>query len=127
MGEIADLMLNGDICESCGEELGGSGDGFPRYCSSCRPRSKGRPNATMTLDGVFSLDRFARERRWLEAAARSSGANPDHAPTYLPKLAKRGFVKLVDDIGDRAYFITDAGRQELKRIALNTPKGQSHA
>lgn len=33
MSEIADLMINGDICECCGEELDGVGEGFPRYCS----------------------------------------------------------------------------------------------
>ena len=119
MGDVADLMLNGDICESCGEELGGCGDGFPRYCASCRPRSKGRSNATMTLDGVFALDRFARERRWLEAAAKPEGVKPDLAPSYLPKLARRGFVyldQLIDDDGEARYFITNNGRAELKRI-----------
>ncbi len=32
-GEIADMMLDGTLCEGCGEYLGGAGDGFPRYCS----------------------------------------------------------------------------------------------
>ena len=34
MGEIADMMLEGDLCEMCGcyiDDEGGSG--FPRYCS----------------------------------------------------------------------------------------------
>ena len=34
MGEIADMMLEGDLCASCGtfiDEQGG--DGYPRYCS----------------------------------------------------------------------------------------------
>jgi tRNA(Ile2) C34 agmatinyltransferase TiaS len=35
MGEIADLMINGDICESCGVELEGEGSGFPRRCLAC--------------------------------------------------------------------------------------------
>lgn len=34
MGEIADLMINGDICEQCGEELG-QGDGYARLCAAC--------------------------------------------------------------------------------------------
>lgn len=37
MGEIADLMINGDICAECGVTLKGAGDGFPRYCRSCTP------------------------------------------------------------------------------------------
>jgi hypothetical protein len=35
MGEIADLMINGDICQLCGVELEGEGDGFPRMCVGC--------------------------------------------------------------------------------------------
>src|SRR5580692_11302367 len=34
MGEIADLMINGDICQGCGAELG-EGDGYPRQCRGC--------------------------------------------------------------------------------------------
>lgn len=35
MGEIAELMINGDICEGCGVELQGAGDGYPRRCVAC--------------------------------------------------------------------------------------------
>ena len=34
MGEIADAMLDGDLCQYCGVYLG-DGDGYPRPCSSC--------------------------------------------------------------------------------------------
>ena len=34
MGEMAEYMLNGDDCQSCGEYLG-EGDGFPRNCAAC--------------------------------------------------------------------------------------------
>lgn len=34
MGDIAEMMLGGAMCESCGTYLGG-GDGFPRLCPSC--------------------------------------------------------------------------------------------
>lgn len=32
MGEIADMMLDGTLCEGCGEYIG-EGDGYPQYCS----------------------------------------------------------------------------------------------
>lgn len=32
MGEIADSMLDGDICEGCGCEMG-QGDGYARLCA----------------------------------------------------------------------------------------------
>lgn len=38
MGEMADYMLNGDDCSTCGEYIG-PGDGFERQCSGCaKPR-----------------------------------------------------------------------------------------
>ena len=37
MGEIADMMLEGDLCAGCGGYIDGDGPGAPRYCSdSCR-------------------------------------------------------------------------------------------
>lgn len=34
MGEIADMMLEGILCEMCGVYLG-RGDGFPKLCRDC--------------------------------------------------------------------------------------------
>lgn len=34
MGEIAEMMLDGEMCAGCGEWLGES-YGFPQYCSFC--------------------------------------------------------------------------------------------
>lgn len=38
MGEIAEMMLDGTMCEGCGEFLhgGNDGPGFPGRCCSCR-------------------------------------------------------------------------------------------
>lgn len=35
MGEQADLILNGDVCEWCGCFFEDSGDGYPRHCEGC--------------------------------------------------------------------------------------------
>lgn len=40
MGEIADMMLDGTLCEGCGEYLDGEGFGIPRYCNGCRPSAR---------------------------------------------------------------------------------------
>jgi hypothetical protein len=45
MGEIADMMLDGTMCQGCGEFLhdtadgfpGADGPGYPMYCSACQP------------------------------------------------------------------------------------------
>lgn len=44
MGEIADLMLDGTMCEGCGEILCWDGEpaGFPMRCDGCRPQGRAR-------------------------------------------------------------------------------------
>lgn len=43
MGEIADMMLDGTLCEGCGCFIDfDGGDGFPRYCSDQCARDRGR-------------------------------------------------------------------------------------
>jgi Fe-S oxidoreductase len=36
MGEMADYLLNGDDCESCGLPFDEAGEGFPRQCAACQ-------------------------------------------------------------------------------------------
>lgn len=47
MGEIAEMMLEGDLCEGCGMALGGEGYGIPRYCSNECAKDRG-------FDGIQS-------------------------------------------------------------------------
>ena len=35
MGDVADMVLNGALCESCGEYVG-EPTGYPRECKGCR-------------------------------------------------------------------------------------------
>lgn len=43
MGEIADMMLEGTLCEICGAYIPeGEPDGFPRKCIDCKPRKKNK-------------------------------------------------------------------------------------
>ena len=37
MGEIAEMMLDGTMCEGCGEfmNIGGEAPGYPQRCASC--------------------------------------------------------------------------------------------
>jgi len=38
-GEIAEMMLNGTMCQGCGEFLhdGADGPGYPGFCAGCAP------------------------------------------------------------------------------------------
>ena len=40
MGEVADMMLDGTLCEGCGVYMPGEAQGIPRRCRSCRPSKK---------------------------------------------------------------------------------------
>lgn len=42
MGEIADLMIDGSICEGCGVTLPGDAPGHPRLCRHCQ-RDRNQP------------------------------------------------------------------------------------
>ncbi len=35
MGEVAEMVLDGTLCQVCGIFLNADGDGFPRTCLSC--------------------------------------------------------------------------------------------
>jgi hypothetical protein len=35
MGEVADMMLDGTLCEGCGVYIDGEADGIPRLCTYC--------------------------------------------------------------------------------------------
>lgn len=49
MGDIADMMLDGMLCEGCGVPMGGDAPGHPRYCKSCRRHQKPvTPGSTKT-------------------------------------------------------------------------------
>lgn len=45
MGEIAEMMLDGTLCEACGTFIDEGGDGFPRYCSNECARDRGAERA----------------------------------------------------------------------------------
>lgn len=44
MGEIAEMMLDGTLCECCGTFIG-DGDGYPRYCSAECAEGRGAASA----------------------------------------------------------------------------------
>lgn len=40
MGEVAEMMLDGTLCEGCGVFLNAEAPGYPCYCGACRPAAK---------------------------------------------------------------------------------------
>ena len=60
MGEIADMMLEGDLCEGCGVALDSQGYGIPRYCSNECARDRGfdgiQPDGAGTFKGKLKTN-----------------------------------------------------------------------
>lgn len=56
MGEIADMMLEGILCEGCGEYLG-EGLGFPTRCAGC---SEDYPDAERVVSVTVDTGKPAR-------------------------------------------------------------------
>lgn len=54
MGEIVDMMLNGDICDRCGAYLDGDGPGYPRRCKGCQ-KSEGGSMKQKTFPNDFPI------------------------------------------------------------------------
>ena len=36
MGEFSDLIIDGFLCETCGEMIDGKESGYPRQCDECK-------------------------------------------------------------------------------------------
>ena len=54
MGEIAEMMLDGTLCEGCGEYLGNGDDGFAQLCAGCaREQRKAGEQIRDTGFGTF--------------------------------------------------------------------------
>ena len=48
MGEMAEMMLDGTLCEACGSFIDEDGaEGFPRYCSNRCARDRGATHALL--------------------------------------------------------------------------------
>lgn len=40
MGKITEAILEGELCQQCACWIDDNIQGFPRYCSDCKPKSK---------------------------------------------------------------------------------------
>lgn len=61
MGEIADMMIGGDLCEGCGSALSGEGYGIPRYCSNECASDRGYDGVSSDGSGYYKDKKKSRE------------------------------------------------------------------
>lgn len=63
MGEIADMMLDGTLCEQCGGAIGDrQSPGYPRLCVDCKSRQKVRCEACGKLVKESGMDDHLRAK-----------------------------------------------------------------
>lgn len=62
MGEIAEMMLDGTLCESCGCYIG-QGGGFPGYCSAQCAKDRGADEVATDEDCVAYLNDLDADNR----------------------------------------------------------------
>lgn len=103
MGEIAEMMLDGTMCQGCGEWLhdGEDGEGFPDYCSSCRASGYGTPSENPVSSGDIEAiasqigKKLRNAIKW--PAVLEMGMYPgcrwEDAPTQFARLEKMGLVE----------------------------------
>lgn len=71
MGDVADMMLDGTLCEGCGVFLNEDAPGFPCYCAACKRERKkdfpDQPEPAAKTGGLKKLPRVkcAQCGRWI--------------------------------------------------------------
>jgi len=70
MGEIAEMMLDGTLCEGCGVFLSDEPEGFPSYCSAQCAHDRGA-----TAAGAAAQSKAERQQKHIEHQARQKKAN----------------------------------------------------
>lgn len=126
MGEIAEMMLDGTLCEACGEYIG-SDAGYPQYCSEQCAADRGADwdddSDEAPVAGPPLSDKLRRTLREVrDCTDNPPGMYPgltfDMSPAQLRKLRKLGLVEWFTPHNpvhkDRAV-ITRAGRAALER------------
>lgn len=137
-GEIAEMMLDGTLCECCGEYIGDGDSGYPRYCSEQCARDRGAITEQVTekirKDDITGQPIAKKLVKRLKALSQSGTADGPMTPAkgeamyagepwelasaQYERLAKRGYVERRSPHNmahkDRAV-ITPAGLKFLER------------
>lgn len=101
MGEIAEMMLDGTLCEACGVYLGDDEDfepqGFPGYCSAECARSRGfvcddptRQPDKYQVQRTVSCTLRGCNRKFVTVEAMQQHARDKHGAKPLSQRSMRG-------------------------------------
>lgn len=100
MGEIAEMMLDGDLCEGCGVYMGGPGRGVPRRCADCRKPSP-RPLAKVKCPTCGKQVKAAGLADHQRDAHGKAAVATDAGPSSAYEAYQEALVRLVEADGLR--------------------------
>jgi hypothetical protein len=104
MGEVADMVLDGTLCQKCGALVDEEAPGFPRDCADCRrDHNKAR--------GIRGPDPISKKKLRTLRLLRDGDKPWAAAGSQCESLQYRGYVRRVGDIAQ----ITNAGLAVLER------------
>lgn len=128
MGEIAEMMLDGTLCESCGDYIG-NGEGFPVKCEGCKTqRTDKKFTAKFSASGSarhqsLGEKQIKRLKRIMDYTDKPLGKYPgdyaDAAPAKYESLVRAGFAEYYEphnSIHKTRIVITERGRQFLTEV-----------
>lgn len=125
MGEIADMMIDGTLCEACGEFIDDEGHGFPRYCSRSCSESRGASQQSKSNKAKNQPPLGEKQLKRLKEIEietdNPNGMYPgiplEYAPAKFMSLITSGYAARHDPhnpIHKTRVVITDLGRELLK-------------
>jgi hypothetical protein len=84
MGEVADMMLDGTLCEGCGVFLNADAPGYPCCCSSCKRERSAvavKQSASAAHGGLKKLPRVKCGQcgRWISPRGMQAHNHAKHA------------------------------------------------
>ncbi len=122
MGEIADMMMEGQMCQGCGEIMG-DGDGYPVFCDSCQEENgcDEHGEKIKTVKVVLGKKFVNRLMLCRDLTDRQIGMYAgdylESAPTQYKRLCDLGFAAVEEphnQVHKDRVVITNAGREYLK-------------
>lgn len=100
MGDVADMMLDGTLCEGCGDFIG-DGDGYPQYCSPQCAEDRGASELQV---------KYHRNEANTKAAARKRRRNKKTENYREMKMLLEKTSQIIEDM---------LGSGETDRLKLN--------
>lgn len=96
MGEIADMMLDGTMCQGCGVWLHGGedGPGYPGFCSDCKPKQRSlAPSNPAPKVACPTCGKRVKAVGLKDHQRDAHGVKPEESPSFSPNFDERNGIR----------------------------------